>query len=201
MAESLPGPYEIEFNLVGWLSPTREHVFRVSCLALGSPAAGSLPTAIDIQKMGGSTAKLNIVANQFWEFLRQLHGTGISCNGYQLWRYVTGTLAKDFVSAGTVTNPLGTGGAGTGVAAHQNTLTFRSANGGVLKLVILEGTGAGDTRTTLIPNVAGTPQAKLAAYILSADNVAIARDDSYPVAALRDSRGQNERIWRLLYRS
>lgn len=201
MVESLPGPYEIEFNLVGWASPTREHVFRISVLALGSPPAGTLATAIDIQKMSGATAKLNVVANQFWEFLRQLHGAGISCNGYQLWKYVPGTLAKDFISAATVTNPLGTGSPATGVNAHQNTLTFRSANGGVLKLVILEGTGSGDTRSTLIPNAAGTPQQKLAAYILSGDNVALARDDSYPVAALRDSRGQNERIWRLLFRS
>jgi len=201
MAESLPGPYEIEYNLIGWTAPAREHVLRFSCIALGSPAPGSLPTAIDIQKMGGGTAKLNVVANQAWEFLRQLYGNSCSCNGYTLWKYITGTLAKDFIAAGAVTNTAGTGGAGTGIASHQNTLTFRSAAGSVLKIVLIEGMGAGDTRTILVPNAAGVPQQKLAAYILSADNFALARDDSYPVAAMRDSRGQNEKIWRKINRS
>jgi hypothetical protein len=201
MAENLPGPYEIEYTLGGWTNPSREHVLRVSVAAVGSPSPGDLVTAIDIQKMGGATAKLNIVANQFWEFLRQCYTTGITCNGYQLWRYVPGTLAKDFISAGTVTNPAGSGGAGTGVIAHQLTLTFRSANGGVVKIVMLEGNNTGDTRGTLIPNAAGTNYQKVAAYVMSADNVVLARDDSYPVAALRYAVGQNERIWRKVYRS
>jgi hypothetical protein len=29
----------------------------------------------------------------------------------------------------------------------------------------------------------------------------LGRDDSYPVAAMRDSRGQNEKIWRKIYRA
>jgi len=198
MAANLPGPYEIEFTIVNFSAPAREHLFRVSVAALASPPAGTLPTAIDIQKTGGSTAKLNVVANQIWEFLRLIYPSGISCSGYQLWKYVTGTLGKDFVAAGALTNPAGSGGAI--IASHQCTLTFRSANGGIMKMVFLESSLAGDTRSTLTPNAAGTPTQKIAAYVLSADNVALARDDAYPIAALRDSRGQNERIWREINR-
>jgi hypothetical protein len=199
MAENMPGPYEIEYELTGWISPARNHLFRVSVAALGSPVAGALPTTIDIQKMGGSTAKLNVVANQLWEFLRNAYHTSISCTSYQLWKYVPGTLAKDFISAGTVTNPAALSGTGVTIAG-QMTHTYRSANGGILKLVLIESSLSGDARITLIPNVAGTASQRLASYIMSADNVVLARDDAYPVAPLRDSRGQNERIWRLIYR-
>jgi hypothetical protein len=198
MPENLPGPYEIEFTLTGWTTPTREHVFRVSVAALGSPAFGTLPTAIDIQKMGGSTAKLNVVANQMWEFLRLFWNTTITCTGYQLWKYVPGTLGKDFVSTGAVTNPAASGAVGE--IAGQLTQTYRSANGGIMKLVLLETNQTGNAKVTLVPNVAGTASQRLAAYIMSADNVVLARDDAYPVNSLRDSRGQNERIWRLIFR-
>jgi len=198
MALNLPGPYEIEYTLTGFINPARDHVIRGSVAALASPPAGTLPTAIDIQKMGGSTAKLNVVANQYWEFLRLIYPSSIICSGYTLWKYVTGTLAKDFVSAGAVTNPAGSGGAI--VVSQQCTLTYRSANGGIMKQVFLEASLSGDARVTLVPLSSGTPVQKIAAYTMSADNVFLARDDGYPVAALRDSRGQNERIWREINR-
>lgn len=199
MAENMPGPYEIEYELQGWASPARSHVLRFSVAAVGSPAPGSLPTTIDIQKTGGATAKLNVVANQIWGFLRPLYHSSISAVGYQLWRYIPGTLAKDFISTGALTTPAGSS-ASAATVAHQTTLTFRSANGGIMKIVLLETSLGGDTRITLVPNPAGTLVPLLASYVLSADNVILARDDAYPVAALRDSRGQNERIWREVYR-
>jgi len=199
MAENLPGPYEIEYELQGWTSPARQHVLRFSVAAVGSPAPGALPTTIDIQKTGGATAKLNVVANQIWGYIRTFYNTSISAVGYQLWKYVPGTLAKDFVSTGSLTTPAG-GSAGGITAAHQCTMTFRSANGGIMKVVLLETSLTGDTRTTIIPNSGGTLVPLFASYVLSADNVLLARDDAYPVAALRDSRGQNERIWREIFR-
>lgn len=195
---NFPGPYEIEYTLTGWGSPAREHLMRFSTAVLGSPAPGSLPTAIDVQKMGGSTAKLNIVVNQLWEFIRLFYPNTISCSGYQLWKYVAGTLGKDFIAAGTVTNPAGSGAAT--VAAAQLTQTYRSANGGILKIVILESNQSGNARQALVANAAGNPSQRLASYIMSADNIVLARDDAYPVNPLRDSRGENERIWREINR-
>lgn len=199
MAENFPGPYEIEYDLSGWTSPARTHVVRHSVAAVGSPAAGTLPTAVDIQKQGGATAKLNVVANQLWEFYRLFFPTAITCTGYTLWKYIPGTLAKDFISAGAVTNAAGSAG-GSINPAHQTTITFRSANGGVMKIVLLETVQTGDTRLTLVPNAAGTPSQKLAAYVMSADNIILARDDAFIVATLRESKGQNERVWREIFR-
>src|SRR5690349_10646110 len=137
MAINYPGPYEIEYNLTGWTSPARTHVHRVNVIALGTPAPGTLATAIDIQKMGGATAKLNVVANQYWEFVRLIYPNTISCVGYTLWKYVPGTHAKDFIAAGTLTNVAGSNVSAI-VIAWQDVLSFRSANGGILKLQYME---------------------------------------------------------------
>ena len=108
------------------------------------------------------------------------------------------TLGKDFISTGTVTNPLASGAAIN--IAWQLTQTYRSANGGILKLVLLETNLGGNVRQTLVANPAGNASQKLAAYVMSADNVILARDDAYPVNPLRDSRGENETIFRLINR-
>ena len=196
---NLPGPYEVEFTIAGFTAPVREHKIRMSCAVLGNPVAGTLPTAILVQKSGGGSAALNVVVDQAWSFLRQFFNTGISASGYQLWKYVTGTHAKNFIATGSVTNPAGTG-AGSTVAAQQQTLTFRSASGGILKTVLLDVVKTGDTRSALVPNGSGNSAQKWAAYLLSVDNFNLAADDSYPVDALFDSRGQNERIWRKVFR-
>lgn len=198
MVANLPGPYEIEYSLTGWSAPARQHVFRVSVAAVGNPAAGSLPTAVDIQKMGGGTAKLNVVANQLWEFVRLFYPVAITCSGYTLWKYVPGTLGKDFRSAGAVTNVAGSGAAIA--AASQIVHTFRSAFGGVMKIQLMETSFGGSNRITLVPNGAGVAYQRLAAYVLSADNIVLARDDSYPVAAMNVASSENEALFRLLYR-
>ena len=197
---NLAGPYEIEFQLTGWTAPVRTHVMRLNVIAVGNPPPGTAVTAIDIQKQGGATAKLNVVANQAWDFLRQAYNTAITCIGYTLWKYVPGTAAKDFISAGTLTNPAGSN-ASPGVVAWEVVATFRSANGGIMKTVFLESSLTGETRVALVPNGAGNAVQKWAAYVLSADNITIARDDAFIIAPLRDARGQNERIWRKVYRS
>lgn len=195
---NLPGPYEIEYTIAGYTGPARTHRHRLNVAAVGTPAIGTPPASINIQKAGGGTGTLTAVANQYWEFLRLIFPNTISCSGYTLWRYVSGTYAKTFISSGTVTNALGSG-AGVAVA-YQMTLSFRSANGGIMKLVYLESNQSGEARSTLVSNAAGTPPQKIAAYILSADNVALARDDAYPLNPLFDSRGQNERVWRDVFR-
>lgn len=199
MAVNLPGPYEVEFRLDGFVNPTRSHVFRVNCTAVGAPAPGALPNTIDMLKRSGGTAKLDVAANQLWEFVRLFYQAAITCSGYTLWKYVPGTYAKDFVAAGTVTNPASSGS--TGTTAAQLTQTYRSANGGILKLVLLETNQSGDGRQTLLALPAGNPSQRLAAYVMSADSIVMARDDAFPVAPLRDSRGQNESVWRKVFRT
>jgi hypothetical protein len=192
------GPYQVEFELTGWQSPSRDHVIRHNVIALGNPAAGSLATAINFQKKGGGTGTMSVLVNQLWEFYRLFWNNSISCSGVTLWKVVEGTNGKDFISTMNVTNPLCSGGAGQ--VAAQLTQTFRGGNGGIMKIVLLESNQSGTTRVSLVPNPAGNSSQRLAAFVLSVDGFMIAGDDSFPVAALRDSRGENEKLFRQVYR-
>jgi hypothetical protein len=195
---NFPGPYELEFVLSLATTPAREHVIRQNIALVGSPVAGTPFASITVQKQGGGTANLQTAADLLWSFHRLMHATIMTVVNVILWKYVTGTFAKDFVSSGTVATPSGV--TGSAQEAQQHTLSFRTANGGIMKLVYLEGNVAGNSRLNLVPNTVGTNFQKVAAYVLSADNICLGRDDSYPVAALRESRGQNERVWRSIHR-
>lgn len=196
---NFPGPYEFEFSInMGVVTPAREHKLRVNVALVGTPAIGSLLSAITVQCAGGGTKTGQAAVDQFWSFIRLAYPSTVSCSGVVLWKYVPGTFAKDYVASGTVASPAGATGS-VGIAM-QRTLSFRTANGSVMKTVILEGNVNADTKTTLVPNSSGTTDQRIAAYILSADNWALGRDDSYPVSAMFAAYGQNERIWRKIYR-
>lgn len=195
-----PGPYELEFEIsMGVLIPARNHKIRVNVALVAPVATGTLLSAILVKKAGGGNASAQAVADQWWSYVRLMYAAGVSCTSVTLWKYVTNSFAKDFVSAGAVALPVGATGSAVALA-HQVTLSFRAANGGVIKLVLLETTTAYETSTTLVPLSTGTAQQKIAAYYLSADSIALARDDSYAVAALKNAGGQNERVWRKIYR-
>jgi hypothetical protein len=198
MPNSKIGQYQLEYRIEGFTAPTRSHALRLWIIPSGSPAVGTPPASVTIQKLGGSTASLQAVADQAWSFFRLAYVTTVQAVSFSLWKFATET-ARDFVTAGALTTPAGAAGVTT--IAGQTTLTFRHALGGIGKIVLLESNLSGDTRTALVPNGAGTPAQRIAAYIMSADSPMIALDNSFPVSPLRDSRGQNEAIWRMVYRA
>lgn len=198
MANSRIGQYQLEFLLDGFVSPTRSHVIRVNCQTVGSPAPGTPANAITMQQRSGATADLATCANQLWGFLRLFYPVTVSAASFTLWRWATEN-ARDFISTSTLALPSGT--TGSVQIAAQNTLTFRSASGGIAKIVLIESNQAGDTRTALVANASGSFQQRLASYAISGDSILTALDNAFLVSPLRDARGQNEAIWRKIYRS
>lgn len=199
MANSKIGQWQLEYRIDGFTNPVRSHSLRVWVSASGTPTVGQAPADIQIQKRGGATATLQAVADQCWGFLRLFYTNTLSASSFSLWRYATETR-RDFYSGGSLTTPAGSV-AGLPTPAHQVTLTFRHALGGIGKLVLLETSLSGDSRLALVANAAGNPAQRMAAYMMSADGIMVALDNSFPISPLRDSRGQNETIWKQLYRS
>jgi hypothetical protein len=191
------GQYSLEFDLNGYSSPTRSHKLRLWVMPTGTPAVGTPPAGVTIQKLGGTTASLQAVADQAWSYFRLAYPTAVIASSFSLWKFVTENV-KDFVTAGTPA--ANTGATGTLTPAHQVTLTFRHALGAIGKIVMLESTATGNTQNALVANGAGTPQQRIAAYLVSADSPMLALDNSFPVTPLRDSRGENEALHKLLYR-
>jgi hypothetical protein len=198
MANSKVGQYRFETTMLGWTSPTRNHDFGLWMQPTTNPAPGTSPDDIDIQLLGGGTKTLQEVANQLLSFVKQCFSTTISVNNFNLWRYAT-EYSRDFVSAGIAT--YATVGAGSISTASETVLTFRGANGGVAKVVLLESNLGGDAQSNLTPNPTGLAYQKLAAYLMSADSPMIALDNSFVIAPLKVSSGQNESIWRKIHRA
>lgn len=199
MAINYPGPQEVEYQVQ---VSTFVHRIRLSCAIDGSvPTPGTPPASINLMTRSGAPAALSVCANGLWEQLRTFFNTSVSCLGYTLWNYpVAGSLAKDFVTSGTVTNAAGLSATASNLA-FQCTLSFRSANGGVLKLTLLESVYTDKFSLPLIANAAGSTPQKVAAYMISSAGWAIARDDGFPVVPTKITGGENEVIARKRYRT
>lgn len=197
MANSRVGQYQLEYMIEGFTAPNRAHAHRAYVNPTAPVTIGTPFGDIDFQARGGGSMDAVIAANNYWEFLRPLYNNSISCASVTLWRYVTNT-SRDFVSAIALTNPLCTGGAPQ--PAQQVTLTFRTATSATMKLVYLEPNQSGLNTVPLVANPAGNVFQRIAAHVMSASGVFVGIDNNFPVTPMRDSRGQNELVGRLLYR-
>lgn len=192
---NFPGPYAVEFK---YQALTREHSAELNCAAIGNPPPGTPVASITLATRSGGSVALQTGVQNFWNFYRTGHGNTASLLEWALWKYTVGTYEKAYVAGGAVTNPLGSGG--TATAARQAVASLRTANGGIMFVEWLEGIATEDSSIALIPSGVGAYYQSVAAYLLSSEGWAIGRDDSFPIAALKVSRGQNEAIWRKINR-
>jgi len=197
MANSRAGQYQLEFMIEGFTSPNRSHAFRFYVAPQSPPTAGTPMSAIALQARGGGTVNADVAANAFWEFMRPMFNNSISCANATLWYFPTHT-SRTFISSVPMTNPLASGGAPQPM--QQVTLTFRTALGGIIKLVMLETNQSGNASVPLVSNPAGNVFQRVSAHVMSNQGVVIGIDNSFPIAPLRDARGQNEAIFRELNR-
>lgn len=196
MAINLPGPYEIEYlytvnNLV--------HALRLNCITDGTPTPGDAFSTIDLVTKSGGSIALQTAIDDVWEELRKQLTTTSSAGLVTLWKYVTGTYEKNFISSGSVTNPAGTSG-GAARPAGQVTISMRTAAGGYLKMTALETV---DNLDQIVPLVAApgiSVWSNLALYMLSSSGWILGRDGSFPIAPLNQSYGQNESTYRARFR-
>lgn len=197
MANSRVGNYQLQFSISGYASPIRSHLHGVYVLPTTSPMPGTPVADIACQLRGGGSDDLQSVADLYASFLRNFYPASISVENFTLWRYVTQNQ-KDFIAGGTAVPT--TSGSGTAVVAQQVTFTYRTAGGSILKQVFLEPNIAGDAKGAMIPNAVGNTVQRMGAYVLSASSAVIGVDNTFPVAPLFAAYGENERVWRKIYR-
>lgn len=196
MAQNYPGPYEMEFSI---LVNAFTHKMRVSCNVEGNPAVGTLATAVNIIKRGGTSQNFEAVATTFWGFVRQLYNTAVTVTNVTLWKYTPNTFERTFISAIGVNLLAGASTTATGIS-QQSIYTFRSGNGGIAKLSLLETVNGTSAKTVLQAISTGTASQKLAHYITSSDSPMIARDNGYLVQPLYQLDGTNEAVFKKRFR-
>ena len=191
-----PGPFVLEYPLV---VQNLAHAITINCDIIGAHVTGTDPSLIAMRAKGGVPVDLDIAANALWDVIRTFYNTEALCSTFNLWSVTADNADRLFVSGGTLTAPNGAAAAATHLA-WSSIYTFRSGNGNTLKFTFLETTAVGNDRIPLASDVVnGVPAFR--AYVMSDDNIAMARDRSFPVAPMNSSYSQNEKTANRRFRS
>lgn len=196
MATNFPGPYEIDYTLL--ISGIERHI-RYNCVPTTTPTPGAPLSTVNLMTRSGTPRAADTCVNELWTWVRLQYSNAVSCTGVTLSRYTPASFEKTYVTAATVSTPAGGNVAAT-VLASQRVMSYRSANGGILKLTFIEGIFTGNTRLALVANASGTNDQKLAAYTIGATSWMVARDDGFAIAPVYLTDGQNERAFKQRFR-
>lgn len=198
MAKNFPGPYEVRINYTASVSGViQPHQQRLNCNANPAPNVGDDFSTIEIVLRSGVTQNLQLLVDQWITVLRPLYAVGASeFVNAELWQYTPLTTDAQFISAYSI------GLAGTAVgntfAAGQTQFTFRSQEGGVLRINLMEsiipqGGSRGFAAMT-------AEQQAISTFVTQSGAPWLARDTSYPFALIAMHPGQNEAVFKNRYR-
>lgn len=193
MAINFPGPWQVDiFYLVDGLT----HRQTLNCVLASEPTVGD--SFFDISALTNAEVPINLgtVVDDYIDLVAALYSEDVNFFNTELYKVEPLGFARQWYSAHAV-NVDGTQ-ATTYSPAAEAIMTYRSAEGGIMKITFEE----------LVLNVAG--KVTLAAttgatgavrdFVLGDDNIWIARDTSRPVSGLYWLLGQNEVIFRKRYR-
>lgn len=196
MAINFPGPYELRFFYeVDGLAHQHRHSLDVPV----DPAPGTPFLNIESISRLGNPVQLDTWVDSVWTELAPIYNTTSSSFGIvELWKYTAGTFDAQFISAynSAVTPSSPT----QHIPAQQATFTFRTIEGGIFKVQLMESVLAGNGVNTY-PIGGANYDDIFELFTNGGLSPALGRDTSYPFAALRVSLGPNEAVWRKRYRS
>jgi len=194
MAINYPGPYQVR---IFYTISTRTHVVRLNVNLAADPLPGDAFSTINAVQRNGTNIPLNTAVSAFVvHWAKFFNNASVLITHAELWKYDAASFDAQFVSVFDINAP-GTIAAAT-VQASQVILTFRTQEGGIMRIDAL------DTwwpqSASLSYSGIGTAAQLFVDAIVSPTNVWLARDTSYPFSFLRLHPGQNERLFRKIYR-
>jgi hypothetical protein len=201
MAINYPGPYELRFFYSTDVTPggSRDHVMRLNLNLQSDPTPGAAFSTINAINAASSTNALDDVAGEMEALLAPLYSAADSTfDRWELWKYETDTFNAQYISAlDAVTSPSGGSDANP---AGQVIFTFRTSEGGVMKVVLMEPINT-PGQSLGYASLASVNTDFIDYFLDSANGWFIGRDTSYPIVFLKFHPGQNEAIFKARYRS
>lgn len=200
MAINFPGPYELRIFYTVAVSGglTLTHSQRLNVALTADPDPGTAFGLITVNRGGASTDTLETVLNEWIALVRTIYNTSnTSFTLAELWKYEAQSFEASFVSAQDIS--LGGSAAGGNVVTGQAIFTFRSAEGGVLKVNFMESILASGNK---LQYAALSADGKaIVDYIIAVDGPFLARDTSQPFAFIATYPGQNEALFKKRFRA
>jgi hypothetical protein len=193
MTLNFPGPYQVDLH---YTIDSIDHTAKLNCRLLEIPDPGITFDEVHVvTKVSGNTL-LDSAVDDLIDLLK-LHFAAdcefvnaelYACNPWNFDRIWLGSYAIGVVGTH----------AGVYSPASEKVHTYRTQEGGILKITLEETTIDFFAKTSL--GAASSYEASLRDFIVSDANWILARDTSYPIAALNLLYGQNEVIFRRRYR-
>ena len=199
MVDNFPGPYEVRLSYqTTSASIALDHTQRLNCDLTAVPTPGDDYSNINPKTRGGIATPDLAAAMEAWlALIAERFFTSTTFGTIELWSYVPLTYDATFISAYsptiaaglsvTVTNPM-----------MQEVMTFRTQEGGIMRIQLMEGVIATNERSPY-PTLNADIDA-IFDFVKSSVNWVLARDTSYPFAALNHLGGQNEKLFRQRFR-
>lgn len=204
MALNYPGPYEVRIYYTVTIGTVAlEHTQRLNCECSPNPSPGE-PfddiVVINRGPLGGGPgfSGLHTAVDAYVALMRPLfHSGSANIDRAELWRYEEDSFEASFVSAYNI--DLAGSSAVAATPAGEVIMTFRTIEGGIMKLAYEEASFAAGASASL--GIITGPFAAMRDYVLSSSNWILARDTSYPFAGYRFNPGSNEAIFKKRYRN
>lgn len=191
---NFPGPYVITFN--GTVNG-QSHTYSINLNVDGNPSAGTPETAISAVRRDATLVNVNTALQALIDLYKVRFSTDYAFGGAVLWEVAPQSFEKQFITALSA-NALGTN-AGSVVLAHYSMYTFRTTEGGIMKLTHLE--DVEDSKTQRSYAELGGGEQALIDFIISDQNWLLGYDTSYPIGFIQGSYGENEALFRKRYRN
>lgn len=195
MAENFLGPYyaEIKYRVDG-----HSHKLGLNIDIDGSPAPGTPLYELNFVCKDGTLIAGNLAIDGLIEVLRPYYTSVGVFESVRIDSVVPGTNTRVFLTADTL-GAIGTA-SGSYTKAHQLTLTFITAEGGSMRVTLLETFASALTivpQSTYPTGIAFN----LTEFFVKDDAWVLAKDTSYPVAKRSYAGCMNNALERKRYRS
>lgn len=200
MVTNFPGPYELRFSYdttpVGQVQ--LNHTARLNVDLVTDPPPGTAFALINAKTRGGvATPDLATVVEAWLALWVEIMHTSSNFGLVELWKYTPLTFQADFVSSYSPIIVAGLHTLSPGVC-QQDILTFRTTEGGILRLNSMEARNR-DFDRIKFPTGIGNVDA-IFNFVVSDPNWILGRDTSYPFGGLNYLIGQNEKLFRIRFR-
>lgn len=190
---NFPGPFEV---VIKYSVDGVNHLQNLNCNAVTPIGVGDLPADIDLQTRVGGTVALDAAVTAWVNLLKVGSSSTLTFDSFDFYSVAALSSVRTFITSGTI------GVSGTNVGsynpAHQKTLTFRTLEGGTMRIVQMETADTSKARVGYAATGAGNQA--IMDFVVGTTNWILARDTSYPISALNAIGGENERIFRTRFR-
>jgi hypothetical protein len=197
LEKNYPGPYEVRLNYtVSASSVVLSHQQRLNVRISGTPTPGEIFPNIDALRRDDTPVALDEEVDDWVALLQPLFSNLTTFVNAELWKYEALSFESSFVGVYTIGLA---GTSGTAQPAGQAIMTFRTNEGGIMKISLMECNIAPAVSVTY-PNLSVAGKA-LADAVQFGTSPWLARDTSYPFAFIALHPGQNEVLFKKRFRA